>query len=179
MAWEFEDVDCNVAWVMWCTTNWLLFFLTQLTKKGSWYLLWSYSQVWFILLRWSYVSVMPRNILIISSGRVTYYPIFCFSASTSSVGICEVGGLGMLRARQFLDEKWKGQSEIFLLVRNTTSSMYRPALAGIVLEKQTDVLWQGASWTCQLHFNLCTFQMMQKKDFCSTSLYNTWQGHIT
>ncbi|CAM6068770.1 unnamed protein product [Sphagnum tenellum] len=62
------------------------------------------------------------------------------SASTSSVGICEVGGLGMLRARQFLDEKWTGQSEIFLLVRNTTSSMYRPALAGIVLEKQTDVL---------------------------------------
>ncbi len=51
-----------------------------------------------------------------------------------------MGGLGMLRARQFLDEKWKGQSEIFLLVRNTTSSMYRPALAGIVLEKQTDVL---------------------------------------
>ncbi|CAM6043705.1 unnamed protein product [Sphagnum compactum] len=62
------------------------------------------------------------------------------SASTSSVAICEVGGLGMLRARQFLDEKWKGQSEIFLLARNTTSSMYRPALASIVLEKQTDVL---------------------------------------
>jgi hypothetical protein len=79
---------------------------------------------------------MPRNIFIISSGRITYYPIFCFSASTSSVGICEVGGLGMLRARQFLDEKWKGQSEIFLL----TSSIYRPALASIVLEKQTDVL---------------------------------------
>jgi hypothetical protein len=66
-----------------------------------------------------------------------------------------------------------------LLVRNTTSSMYRPALAGIVLEKQTDVLWQGACWICKLHFSLCTFQMMQKKDFCSTSLYNTWQGHIT
>jgi hypothetical protein len=32
---KFEDVDCNVASVMWCTTNWLLFFLTQLTKKGS------------------------------------------------------------------------------------------------------------------------------------------------
>jgi len=66
--------------------------------------------------------------------------ILCFSASTSSVAICEVGGLGMLRARQFLDEKWEGQSEIFLLARNTTSSMYRPALASIVLEKQTDVL---------------------------------------
>jgi hypothetical protein len=69
-----------------------------------------------------------------------------------------------------------------LLARNTTSSIYRPALASIVLEKQTDVLWQGASWTCQLHFNLALFsqpKMMQKKDFCSTSLYNTRQGHIT
>jgi hypothetical protein len=172
MAWEFEDVDCNIASVMWCTTNWLLFFLTQLTKKGSWYLLWSYSQVWFILFRWSYVS----------AGRITYYSIFCFSASTSSVGICEVGGLGMLRARQFLDEKWKGQSEIFLVARNTSSSMYRPALASIVLEKQTDVLWQGASGTCQLRFNLCTFQSAKEdgeKDFCRTSLYSTWQGHIT
>jgi hypothetical protein len=36
--------------------------------------------------------------------------------------------------------------------------MYGPALASIVLEKQTDVLSQGASWTCQLHFHLCTFQ---------------------
>jgi hypothetical protein len=51
----------------------------------------------------------------------------------------------MLRARQFLDEKWKGQSEIFLLAGNTTSYMYGPALASIVLEKQTDVLSQGAS----------------------------------
>jgi len=88
---------------------------------------------------------MPRIIFIISSGRITYYSVFCFSASTSSVGICEVGGLGTLRARQFLDEKWKGRSEILLLARNTTSSMYQPALASSVLEKQTDVPWQRPS----------------------------------
>jgi len=100
---------------------------------------------------------MLRNILIISSGRITYYSIFCFSASTSSVAICEVGGLGMLRARQFLDEKWKGQSEVFLLACNTTSSMYSQHYL-VLFWRNKLMSYDRVSWTCQLHFNLCTFQ---------------------
>jgi hypothetical protein len=73
-----------------------------------------------------------------------------FQCIKSSIGVREVGGLVTLRARQLLHEKWKGQSAIFLLAHNATSSIYRPALASVVLGKQTDLLWQAASWTCQM-----------------------------
>jgi hypothetical protein len=56
-----------------------------------------------------------------------------FQCIKSSIGVCEVGGLVTLRARQLLDEKWEGQSAIFLLAHNATSSIYWPALASIVL----------------------------------------------
>jgi hypothetical protein len=73
------------------------------------------------------------------SPFVIYQIDVLFQCIESPIGVCKGGGLVTLRARQLLDE-WKGQSAIFLLAHNATSYIYRPALASIVLGKQTDVL---------------------------------------
>lgn len=71
---------------------------------------------------------------IITSGSVRG------SASIKAIGVSEVAALGVLRARQLTDKRWPSiSSEIFLLVRNKFSSMYRPALASIVAETSDDL----------------------------------------
>lgn len=62
------------------------------------------------------------------------------SKSSLAIGVCEVAALGVLRARQMADKRWSSSSDIFLLARNKCSSMYRPALASIVIETGDDLV---------------------------------------
>jgi hypothetical protein len=59
---------------------------------------------------------------IISSGWITYHLHIddLFQCIKSSIGICEVGGLVALRARQLLEEKWKAnlQSSCWLIMQH-------------------------------------------------------------
>jgi len=133
--------------------NTLKILVVDLTHKGSF---WIHT---FIIFANAFLNYILFIIWVccalecnISSRWIRYHLHInvLFQCIKSSIGVCEVGGLVTLRARQLLDKKWKGQSAIFLLAHNATSSIYRPALASIVLGKQTDVLWQAASWTCSM-----------------------------
>ncbi|KAH9330580.1 hypothetical protein KI387_002688, partial [Taxus chinensis] len=63
------------------------------------------------------------------------------SVPASAVAMCEGIILGHLRAEQWKDAKWRNKPEIFVLVRNMKSTMYRPALASIVLEEHEDTTY--------------------------------------
>lgn len=63
------------------------------------------------------------------------------SVPAVAVAFCEGTILGQLRAEQWNETKWKKKSEIFVLVRNMKSTVYRPALAAIVLEEIQDTVY--------------------------------------
>jgi hypothetical protein len=109
---------------------------SKLEAAGYKILNWLYN-IYFLLIIW----ICCASEHIISSGWITYHLHidYLFQCIKFSIGICGVGGLVALRARQLLDEEWKGQSAIFLLAHNATSSIYRPVLTSIVLGKQTDI----------------------------------------
>ncbi|XP_057817524.2 ribonucleases P/MRP protein subunit POP1 isoform X2 [Cryptomeria japonica] len=60
------------------------------------------------------------------------------SVPALAVAMCEGTILGHLRADQWKDSKWRNKSEVFVLVRNMKSTVYRPALAAIILEENED-----------------------------------------
>lgn len=64
------------------------------------------------------------------------------SVPAVAVAFCEGTILGRLRAEQWNETKWKKKSQIFVLVRNMKSTVYRPALAAIVLEEIQDTVYR-------------------------------------
>lgn len=63
------------------------------------------------------------------------------SVPAVALAFCEGTILGQLRAEQWNETKWKKKSQIFVLVRNMKSTVYRPALAAIVLEEIQDTVY--------------------------------------
>lgn len=63
------------------------------------------------------------------------------SVPAVALAFCEGTILGQLRAEQWNETKWKKNSQIFVLVRNMKSTVYRPALAAIVMEEIQDTVY--------------------------------------